>query len=32
MPRRFRSLDLLLIVAGCALALLGGWLIATATG
>jgi hypothetical protein len=29
-PRRFRTLDVVLIVAGSAIALLGGWLIANA--
>lgn len=31
-PRRFRALDRLLIAAGSGIALLGGWLVATATG
>jgi hypothetical protein len=31
-PRRFRRLDLVLIMVGCGMALLGGWLVATATG
>jgi hypothetical protein len=31
-PGRFRTLDLILIVAGSSIALLGGWLVATAAG
>lgn len=31
-PHRYRPLDIVLIVAGSAIALLGGWLVATAMG
>ena len=31
-PRRFRPIDIILIVAGSGIALLGGWLVAAAMG
>lgn len=31
-PRRYRPLDIVLIVAGSAVALIGGWLVAAALG